>query len=214
MSIKPLEQCYLYGFVDTAYLGTKTPTEVTKELCEGGTDIIQLRAKHSSIDAVRKMAESILSITQEAGIALVINDHYQVALDLGVPYFHLGQEDFFGAGLHHVSSLIPPNSAIQAGLSSHSPDQAQRAIKAGAAYLGVGPVFATATKPEASPATLEYVRWASLHITLPWFAIGGINLETLDQVMEAGARRICVVSAILKAANIAKACQEFKRRLA
>lgn len=214
MPIKPLEQCYLYGFVDSAYLGARTAAEITTELCEGGADIIQLRAKQASIETVREMAESILPITQQAGIALVINDYHQIAIDLGVPFFHLGQEDFFDAGWRHVSSLLPPNSRVQVGLSSHSPDQAQRAIQAGAAYLGVGPVFATATKPEASPATLDYVRWASKHITLPWFAIGGINLESLDQVLAAGARRICVVSAILKAPNIAKACQEFKRRLA
>ena len=61
--------------------------------------------------------------------------------------------------------------------------------------------------------TLEYVRWAAQHVQIPWFAIGGINLETLDEVLGAGARRICVVSAILNAPKAAEACQKFKDRI-
>jgi thiamine-phosphate pyrophosphorylase len=79
--------------------------------------------------------------------------------------------------------------------------------------VAIGPVFATGTKPAAKPVTLEYVRWAAANVTLPWFAIGGINLTTVDEVVAAGARRICVVSAILNAPDVAKACREFHRRL-
>ena len=86
-------------------------------------------------------------------------------------------------------------------------------MNAGADYLAIGPVFATGTKPTAKPVTLEYVRWAAANATGPWFAIGGINLLTLDEVLAAGARRICVVSAILNAPDIAKTCAEFRQRL-
>jgi len=74
-------------------------------------------------------------------------------------------------------------------------------------------VFATGTKPTARPVTLDYVRWAAANVTVPWFAIGGINLENLRDVLAAGAKRICVVSAILNAPVVAKACAEFRRRL-
>jgi len=74
-------------------------------------------------------------------------------------------------------------------------------------------VFATGTKPTARPVTLDYVRWAAANVTVPWFAIGGINLENLRDVLAAGATRICVVSAILNAPDVAKACAEFRRRL-
>ena len=74
-------------------------------------------------------------------------------------------------------------------------------------------MFATGTKPTAQPVTLEYVRWAATHISTPWFAIGGITLENVDEVLAAGARRICVVSAILNAPDVAAACRAFKRRL-
>jgi thiamine-phosphate pyrophosphorylase len=103
--------------------------------------------------------------------------------------------------------------SVQIGLSSHAPDQAQRAVAAGASYVAIGPVYATPTKPAVPAVTLDYVRWASQNVRIPWFAIGGINLERLDPVLEAGARRICVVSAILNAANVTQACQAFKERL-
>ena len=86
-------------------------------------------------------------------------------------------------------------------------------MRAGADYVAIGPVYATPTKHGARPVTLDYVRWAAGNLALPWFAIGGINLQTVDAVIEAGARRICVVSAILNAPDIAMACQTFRERL-
>jgi thiamine-phosphate pyrophosphorylase len=84
----------------------------------------------------------------------------------------------------------------------------------GADYIAIGPVFATGTKPGRAPVTLDYVRWAAANISIPWFAIGGITLENLGDVIGAGARRICVVSAILNVPDVARTCREFKRRLA
>ena len=84
-------------------------------------------------------------------------------------------------------------------MSTHSPEQAKRALAAGPDYIAIGPVYSTGTKPKAKPVTLEYVRWAAANVNIPWFAIGGINLGNLDDVLAAGARRICVVSAILNA---------------
>jgi thiamine-phosphate pyrophosphorylase len=99
------------------------------------------------------------------------------------------------------------------GLSTHAPEQAERAIAAGPAYVAIGPVYSTGTKPTAKPVTLEYVRWAAANVTMPWFAIGGVNLRTIGEVLAAGARRVCVVSAILDADDVAGACGEFRRRL-
>ena len=109
--------------------------------------------------------------------------------------------------------LRPPPAGLRIGLSSHSPDQAARAVAAGADYLGVGPVYATGTKPEAAPVTLDYVRWAAANVKIPWFAIGGINLDNVGEVVAAGARGICVVSAILNAPDIAAACRKLKQRM-
>lgn len=211
--MKLLADCKLYTFVDTAYLHGRAPELVAQQLCDGGSDIIQLRAKNSSPAEIRLMAEKILPITRRAKIPLVINDHLEIARELGAEVCHLGQEDFFDAGHQQVSELKTKSSKLQIGLSTHAPEQAARAVAAGPDYIAIGPVFATGTKPLAKPVTLEYVRWSSANVTLPWFAIGGVNLQTLDAVLAAGAKRVCVVSAILNAPDIARACAEFRRRL-
>jgi thiamine-phosphate pyrophosphorylase len=211
--VKPLADCKLYTFVDTAYLNGRAPELVAQQLCEGGSDLIQLRAKKSSPEEIRRMAEKILPITKRANVGLVINDYVDIADDLEAEFCHLGQEDFFNAGFKNVSELKTQNSKFKIGVSTHSPEQAQRALAAGADYLAIGPIFATGTKPSAKPVTLEYVRWAAVNVTVPWFAIGGINLENLGDVLAAGAQRICVVSAILNAKDIAKACAEFRKKI-
>jgi thiamine-phosphate pyrophosphorylase len=221
--MKPLADCKLYAFVDAAYLNGRAPEVVARQLCDGGADLIQLRAKESSPDHIRRMADAILPVTRAANAGLVINDHCGIARELGAELCHLGQEDFFDAGHAHVTEIKDANrssvqtgtrqSEIQIGLSTHAPAQAERAIAAGADYIAIGPVYPTGTKPGAKPVTLEYVRWAAAHVKIPWFAIGGITLDTVDAVIEAGATRICVVSAILDTADPAAACRKFRARL-
>jgi thiamine-phosphate pyrophosphorylase len=212
--VKPLADCKLYTFVDTAYLHGRAPELLAQQLCDGGSDLIQLRAKNSPPDEIRRMAEKILPVTRRANVGLVINDHLEIARDLGAEFCHLGQEDFFDAGHGHVGRLKNQNSNLKIGLSTHTSGQAQRAIDAGADYIAVGPIFATGTKPTARAVTLDYVEWASKNVKIPWFAIGGIHLKNLDDVVKAGARRICVVSAILNSPDARKVCAEFLRRLA
>ena len=203
--MKPLADCRFYTFVDTAYLHGRPPEVVAQQLCDGGSDLIQLRAKKSSPEEIHRMAEKILPITKQAGAGLVINDYPDIARDLGAELCHLGQEDF--------AQFKMQNAKCKIGLSTHSPEQAQRAIQAGADYIAIGPVYATGTKPHAKPVTLAYVRWAAANVTVPWFAIGGINLQNVGDVLAAGAKRICVVSAILNAPDVAKACGEFRKFL-
>ncbi len=207
-----LADCRLYAFIDSAYLHGRTPESLAQELCRGGADLIQLRAKDWPASRVQEMAEQVLPITTAAGVRLVINDHFQVARACGADVCHLGQEDFFHAGYQQVSDLRPER-APEIGLSTHGPSDAIRALSAKPDYIAIGPVYQTATKPEASPVTLEYVRWAARHVEIPWFAIGGITLANLDEVLQAGATRICVVSAILNAPDVAAACRQFRERL-
>ena len=209
--VKPLTECRLYAFVDGAYLHDRNPADLARQLCDGGADLIQLRAKDWPLDQIRETAEALLPITQAAGVRLVINDHRQLAREVGADFCHLGQEDFFDE-TGDVRLELGDNP--QLGLSTHAPEQARRAMDAGADYLAFGPVFATPTKPGRPAVTLDYIRWAAAHSDRPWFAIGGITLENMDSVLEAGAWRVCVVSAILNAPDVARACQQFHKRLA
>jgi thiamine-phosphate pyrophosphorylase len=211
--MKPLADCRLYAFIDTAFFHGRAPEVFAQQLCDGGADLIQLRAKKSSPDEIRRMAEAILPVTRRANVGLVINDHLDIARATGAECCHLGQEDFFDAGHTQVSQLQDAKSKTLIGLSTHAPEQAQRAVTAGPDYIAIGPIYATRTKPKAKPVTLEYVRWAAKNVNIPWFAIGGINLRNLDDVLAAGARRICVVSAILNASDVTKACAQFRHRL-
>jgi thiamine-phosphate pyrophosphorylase len=205
--MKPLAQCRLYSFIDTAYLRGRDPADVARRLCLGGSDLVQLRAKKSPPAEIRRLAAAILPILRDANVGLVINDYYDIARETGAELCHLGQEDFAGF------SRPGGPSAPGIGLSTHAPEQAVRALAAEPAYIAIGPVYATPTKPGVKPVTLDYVRWAAGNVSIPWFAIGGITLENVDEVIAAGAGRICAVSAILNAPDIAAACREFKARL-
>jgi thiamine-phosphate pyrophosphorylase len=203
----PLKDCRLYTFVDTGYLNDRSPTELAKQLCDGGSDLIQLRAKDLSADEITPIANEIADITEKAGVHFVINDHPEIALNLPSPFVHLGQEDFFDQGHQTVEDLYPQQPRPLIGLSTHAPEQCQRAIDARADYVAIGPIYKTGTKPTAKPVTLDYVRWAAASVRIPWFAIGGINMRTLNEVLEAGAQRVCIVSNILNHEHPDRACQ-------
>ena len=210
--MKPLSECRLYAFVDSAYLHGRQPAEVAQQLCEGGADIIQLRAKDWAAGEIREAAEEILPITRSAEVPLVINDYWALASELGAEVCHLGQEDYFETEEDPAPEIAFPGP--QLGLSSHAPEQAVAAMEADVDYIAVGPVYSTPTKPGRLAVTLDYVRWAAANIDCPWFAIGGITLDNLEEVLEAGARRICAVSAILEAPDVTHACQQFCERIA
>ncbi len=210
---RSLQDCRLYTFIDTAYSAGRSPVELAKQLCGGGSDLIQLRAKNLPLEAVKPIAESITPIAENAGVHLVINDHPAIAQSLPTPFVHLGQEDFFGSGHRTVSDLFPQTPRPLLGLSTHAPAQCRQAAAAGTDYVAIGPIYATETKPEAKPVGLGYIRWAAQHVAIPWFAIGGINLRTLPEVLSAGAKRVCIVSAILQHKRPDKACQAVRRQL-
>src|SRR6185503_2944400 len=96
--MKPLSECVLYTFVDSAYLGGRRPVEIAKQLCEGGSDLIQLRAKDWSLLQIEEAASELGEITRKYNVGLVINDHLEIAHKVRADVCHLGQEDFFDCG--------------------------------------------------------------------------------------------------------------------
>lgn len=203
----------MYAFVDTAYLAGRDPAEVSRALCGGGADVVQVRAKGWGRDETRRLVEAVLPVVERSGARFVLNDDWALGCELGVACVHLGQEDFFDAGHLRRDELPGASRGPELGLSSHAPEQFLRAEEAGAAYVAAGPVFATPTKPGRPAVTLEYVRWAAANARVPWFAIGGIHPGTLDAVLEAGARRICVVSALLAQPDVEAATRSIRSRL-
>lgn len=197
----------LYGFIDTAYLEDRDPAEVTRELIAGGVDIIQVRAKDCSHAERVQLALAVLGVAFRDGIPVIVNDDVDAAFESGADGVHLGQEDWAATPRDRLANMRI------VGLSTHSLEQALRAERDGADYIGVGPVFATGTKPNVKPVGLDLVKEVAGKVAVPFFAIGGINLENIASVQQAGATRVAVVSAILKAPNISKAAAALKEKL-
>ena len=97
-AMKPLDQCLLYGFVDSAYLDGRDPAELCRQLCDGGADLVQTSRQGWPILDIARLAKRLSPVTAKAGVRLVINDHPKIAAEVGAPTAHLGQEDFFDAG--------------------------------------------------------------------------------------------------------------------
>jgi thiamine-phosphate pyrophosphorylase len=176
------------------------------EAFAGGVEIAQLRDKQASDDAIVRAGEIFRRRADEAGALFVVNDRPELALRCGADGVHVGQDDL---SVPAVRELVGPDLLI--GLSTHSPEQI--AAAAGADYIGVGPVYATPTKAGRAAVGLELVREAAASAAVPWFAIGGIDLENVDEVVAAGAGRVAVVRAIRDAADPRATAAELRRRL-
>jgi thiamine-phosphate pyrophosphorylase len=167
---------------------------------EGGVDVLQLRSKELEGAPYCRLAERVGAIAAGAGIPFIINDRVDVAVAVDADGVHLGQRDL----PVELARRILPHAII--GRSSHEAAHATRAVEERADYFAVGPVWETPTKPGRKAAGVKYVREvAALNVGIPWYAIGGINPENVREVIDAGARRIAVVRAILDARDPAAA---------
>ncbi|MEV6284805.1 thiamine phosphate synthase [Kribbella sp. NPDC051770] len=176
----------------------------------GGVDIVQLRQK--DLEAADELAalEVFADACKRHGKLLAVNDRADIAYAAGADVLHLGQRDL---PVPHARAITGPEVIV--GRSTHTFSQVNAAVtESGSDYFCVGPTWETPTKPGRTAAGLELVSYAaSRQQTKPWFAIGGIDLERLDEVIEAGARRVVVVRAITQADDPAAAAGEFVRRL-
>jgi thiamine-phosphate pyrophosphorylase len=163
----------------------------------GGIDILQLRAKDHAKSDIASLARAMLPITKPAGIPLILNDYPDLLREVAADGCHVGQEDFRVAEARDLAGR-----ECIVGKSTHSLEQAQSAQQDGADYIGFGPLFPTATKPSAVAVGLDQLGTLHGRIDLPIFCIGGVKLENLDEVIRAGARRVCIVSDLLCASDV------------
>ncbi len=193
-----LSRSQLYGILDLGYVQIQDAPEFARALIAGGVDLLQLRAKNHSTAEITRLASLLHSITAERGVPLIINDHPEIARNIRAEGVHLGQDDLPVA---EGRTIVGAGCAV--GKSTHSVDQAVRAFYEGADYIGFGPIFATPTKPDYSPVGLAEIQKVHDAVRIPIFCIGGIKLDNLPEVMEAGARRVVIVSGLLQAKDIA-----------
>jgi len=196
--MRALLECRLYGIIDLGYIPQgRDCNRVAEQMITGGVDLIQLRGKGKSIDELVDLASEIHEITAPSDTPLIINDHAEIAARVSVEGVHVGQDD----DSIHVARQKAGRDLI-VGKSTHSLAQANAAQAEGADYVGFGPIFATPTKPDYEPIGLDGIRHANLNVGIPIFCIGGINIDNLQRVIAAGAKRVVMVSALLKAHSI------------
>ena len=168
----------------------------------GGADVIQIREKRLPDGALLERLREAREVTSRYDVPLVVNDRPDLAALAAADFVHVGQDDI---PVELARGLI---SGV--GQSTHTPSEIE---SSGADYIGVGPVYATPTKEGRPAVGLELVEHATRRATRPWFAIGGIGLDTIERVVEAGASRVAVVRAIADAPDPEAAARALRRRL-
>ncbi|HSV26533.1 MAG TPA: thiamine phosphate synthase, partial [Sedimentisphaerales bacterium] len=184
---------------------------LTSQCCKGAAQCLQLRAKNLPDAHLLAVASEFVAICRQHGVISIINDRADVAVAAGADGVHLGQDDLPTAAVRKLQL-----SPLIVGRSTHDTVQLQRAIEEGADYVGIGPVFATQTKPDAEVAGLDYLRQAVPMLTeagILGLAVGGITLENLRQVRSAGAAAIAVSAAIISSPDPTAACKLFASQL-
>ncbi|WP_435166444.1 thiamine phosphate synthase [Paenibacillus glycanilyticus] len=198
----------LYAITGEQFHPGRDMLEVMEEAIKGGVDIIQLRDKDSSPEEVLRKARALRELTRKYGVTFIVNDYIDIALEVDADGVHLGQND---VSLTEARERVGDKII---GISTHAIEEALLAEEQGADYIGVGPVFPTKTKVDVvDPVTVAYVRQVAEKVRIPFVAIGGIKLGNVDEVLAAGATRICAVSEIVGSSDVAGTCQAFLRKL-
>lgn len=197
---KPALPAGLYGITAEAFSHGRSNLEVAKAMIAGGIKILQYREKRHRKNYCDIYNEccALRKLTREHGVLFIINDFVDIAMLVDADGLHIGQEDLPAAA---ARQLLGKQKII--GLSTHSPEQARQAVAGGADYIGVGPLFATATKENVcAPVGLSYLDYVVENIKLPFVAIGGIKEHNLAEVVRHGAKSVCLVTEIVGADDI------------
>ncbi|MGG3283124.1 thiamine phosphate synthase [Paenibacillus solani] len=198
----------LYAITGEQFHPGRDMLDVMEQAILGGVDIVQLRDKKNPKTEVLAKAKALRKLTSKYGVTFIVNDYVDIALEADADGIHLGQGDM---PLTEARKIV--GSKI-IGISTHAMEEALLAESQGADYIGVGPVYRTATKEDVvDPVTEAYVREVADVIKIPFVAIGGIKLHNVDRVLMAGATRICAVSEIVGSDNVKGTCETFISKL-
>lgn len=195
----------LYAVTDRAWLNGRALIEQVEDALNGGATFVQLREKTLDRETFLQEAKEIGVLCRARGVPFVVNDEVEIALASGADGVHVGQDDM-EAG--NVRSRIGPEKIL--GVSAHSVEEALRAERAGADYLGVGAAFPTGTKKDAGAISKETIREICAAVSIPVIAIGGIGRSNILQLSGCGLSGAAVVSAIFAQENVEQASRELR----
>jgi thiamine-phosphate pyrophosphorylase len=203
-----LHQSSVYGLIDAGEHANEFESRVAA-LCESGIDILQLRDRTQTDRTLIARAKVGTEIANRHGVLFVMNDRADLAVAAGCDGVHIGQDELPA----QVARSIVGHDRI-VGVSTHCIDQARQANRDGADYIGCGPVFPSQTKSFDQFAGLDYLRQVTQEVSIPWFAIGGIDTSNVDQVVDAGCHRIAVTAALQDCDNLVAIVGNLKKQLA
>ena len=205
-----LGRMHLCVITDAGLIPGRDHLVVAEAALAGGADMIQLRDKTGDLRTLLPQARAIRTLCRSRGAAFIVNDRVDLALVVDADGAHVGQEDLPAT---HARRLLGPGRIL--GVSTHDAEQAEAAERAGADYIGFGPMFPTGTKETGySPRGVAALRAIRARVSLPILAIGGVALENVSATIEAGATAPAVISAVVAAPDIAAAAAAFRRRVA
>jgi thiamine-phosphate pyrophosphorylase len=207
MSLTNLKSSRLYVLIDGRGSSTEF-AELVGELISAGVDIFQLRDKELTSRQLLERGKILNDLCRPQNVRWIMNDRADLAIAAGADGVHVGQDDLPVAAARRV---VGPTKLI--GVSTHSVEQARAAVIEGANYIGVGPIFHSQTKAFKKTLGLDFASHVAQEITLPAFAIGGINLDNVDSVLETGISRITIKGAIVDAAHPRMVAEQIKRKL-
>jgi len=205
---RQLARARLYAIVDTGYVEPDRVAAITEQLVRGGVDVIQLRAKKLPLITITDLGKKMRGLIPLSGPLFILNDHPELVTEIGADGIHVGQDD-----LPVAEARAKAGADVVVGKSTHSLEQAIAAEREGADYIGVGPIFATPTKPDYGPVGPALIGPVRGQVRVPQFCIGGINELTLHKVIAAGALRVVIVSALLQSRDIPAYCQRVREQL-
>ena len=203
-----LREAWLYGILDLGYVADSKARDVACKMLAGGVQLLQLRAKGRTPQEIVPLAWELAKLCRARQILFILNDHPELVLEAGANGAHVGQDDMSVADARRLAG----EDAI-IGKSTHSLAQALAARNEDPDYIGFGPLFATPTKPDYAPIGLDEIAQVQNLVLLPVFCIGGIKRENLPKIVAAGARRVVIVSGILRAPDPQTYCQDCRRIL-
>ncbi|BDQ36676.1 thiamine-phosphate synthase [Pseudodesulfovibrio nedwellii] len=188
----------LYCLTGEKFSLGRSNIDVVREMLDSGIKLVQYREKEKKMGAKYEECLVIRDMTREAGAAFIVNDDIELARLVDADGVHIGQEDL---PVEAVRRLVGEEMTI--GLSTHSPAEARDAVKRGADYIGVGPIFKTFTKEDVvDPVGFEYLDYVVNNIDIPFVAIGGIKEHNIGEVVRRGASCVALVTEIVGEENI------------
>jgi thiamine-phosphate pyrophosphorylase len=179
--------------------------EFVEAVIRGGVDIVQLREKDGSAEAIREGARVLLPICHEANVPFILNDDAQLALDVGADGVHVGQDD---ESVSRCRALLGSDAIV--GLSTHADDEFDQGLLEDVTYLSAGPIEETPTKPGRRGTGLDYVARAQARSDRPVFVTGGVTASSIPLLANAGVEHFVVVRALTQARNPYQAARELR----